>query len=90
MTKITKKQRNYYKEPLAMTITKYFFLVLFSIFFLFPIYTLVINSFMPDEFVQGNRSLWPEFFFFEPFYKILKKQRTLVFNYVFCNTAKDR
>ena len=74
MKKINRKPRNYYREPLALTCTKYFFLVLFSFFFLFPIYTLVINSFMPDSQVQGMRSLWPEFFSFKPYTRVFTSE----------------
>ena len=62
MVKAVKKQRKYYKEPLSLTCSKYFFLVLFSIFFLFPIYALIISSFMPADHFQGKSLLWPEVF----------------------------
>ncbi len=55
------KKRSYYKEPVALTCSKYFFLVLFSIFFLFPVYALVINSFVPDTQLD-DMSLWPAYF----------------------------
>ena len=65
-----KKQRSYYREPIYFTCIKYFFLVLFSIVFLFPIYALVINSFMPYEQIQGLRSLWPNYFEFRTYTKV--------------------
>ena len=81
MTKTIKKG-SLYKDPLALSIAKYFFLVLFSIFFLFPIYALVINSFMPYEQIQGIRSLWPEYFEFSTYTKVF----TLEYLRYFCNT----
>lgn len=42
---------------------KWFFLILLSIFFLFPIYVLVINSFLPST--QTYDKLWPKRFSFE-------------------------
>ena len=65
-----KKERSYYREPVYFTCIKYFFLVLFSIIFLFPIYALVINSFMPYEQIQGLRSLWPKYFEFRTYTKV--------------------
>lgn len=50
--------------------TKWFFLIIFSLFFLFPIYALVINSFMPDKQLLEGRSLWPEFFYFGAYLKV--------------------
>lgn len=44
---------------------KWFFLILLSIFFLFPIYALVINSFIPHE--QTMDKLWPNRFTFEAY-----------------------
>ena len=44
---------------------KWFFLILLSIFFLFPIYALVINSFIPHE--QTMDKLWPTRFTFEAY-----------------------
>ena len=48
----------------AFLITKWFFLLLLSVFFLFPIYALAINSFMPDEQLLGVKTLWPKYFYF--------------------------
>ncbi|MBR2337130.1 MAG: carbohydrate ABC transporter permease [Clostridia bacterium] len=70
MQEITKKQRNYYREPTWFKTIKYTLLVLFSLFFLFPIYALVINSVMPYEQIQGMRSLWPEYFEFSTYTKV--------------------
>ena len=44
---------------------KWFFLILLSIFFLFPIYALVINSFIPPE--QTLDKLWPNRFTMEAY-----------------------
>lgn len=48
---------------IAFLSTKYFFLLLFSIVFLFPIYALLINSFMPSS-ETGNITFWPDPFYF--------------------------
>ena len=70
MTLALKKQRSIYREPVWFTCIKYFFLVLFSIIFLFPIYALFINSVMPTEQIQGLRSLWPWWFDFTSYTKV--------------------
>lgn len=80
-TKI-KQKSSLYKDPIALSIAKYFFLVLFSIFFLFPIYALVINSVMPYEQIQGIRSLWPDYFEFSTYTKVF----TLEYLRYFLNT----
>lgn len=74
---ITKRQR------IIFTCVKYFFLVFFSFIFLFPIYALVINSFMPNEQVMGARSLWPEYFYFGAYTKVF----TLEYLRYFLNTV---
>ena len=74
MQLVAKKQRSIYRDPLALSIAKYFFLVLFSIFFLFPIYALFINSVMPYEQIQGIRSLWPEYFEFSTYTKVFTSE----------------
>ena len=58
------------KKKLAFTVTKYACLVLFSVFFLFPVYAMLINSFMPDEQLLGARSLWPDYFYFKAYGKV--------------------
>lgn len=55
---------NYKSQSLGLRITKWVFLILLSVFFLFPIYALVINSFMPDKECIGVKSLWPSTFYF--------------------------
>ena len=80
-TKI-KHKSSLYKDHIALSIAKYFFLVLFSIFFLFPIYALVINSVMPYEQIQGIRSLWPDYFEFSTYTKVF----TLEYLRYFLNT----
>lgn len=50
----------------AFISTKYFFLVLCSVIFLFPVYALLINSVMPDADIS-MKSLWPSFFNWEPY-----------------------
>lgn len=49
----------------AFLAVKWFFLILLSVFFLFPIYALVINSFIPHE--QTLNKLWPNRFTFEAY-----------------------
>lgn len=49
----------------AFLAVKWFFLLLLSIFFLFPIYALVINSFIPPE--QTLDKLWPTRFTFQAY-----------------------
>ena len=58
------------RKEIAFLCTKYFFLVFFSILFVFPIYALVINSFMPNEQIMGQRSLWPDYFYFGAYSKV--------------------
>lgn len=53
---------------------KWFFLILLSIFFCFPIYTLLINSVMPDEQLLGVRSLWPDYFYFGAYGKMFNAE----------------
>ena len=55
---------------ITFTTIKYFFLVLFSIFFLFPVYALLINSVMPDT-AFGERTLWPDKFNFNTYKELL-------------------
>ena len=52
-------------RKIAFLSVKWFFLILLSIFFLFPIYALVINSFIPHE--QTMDKLWPTRFTFEAY-----------------------
>lgn len=74
MQRIIKKQRSIYKEPVWFTSIKYFFLILFSFIFLFPIYALFINSVMPYEQLQGMRSLWPDYFEFSTYTKVFTSE----------------
>ena len=53
------------------TCTKWAFLLLLSVFFCFPIYALLINSVMPDEQLLGLKSLWPNYFYFGAYTKML-------------------
>ena len=48
---------------IAFLSTKYFFLVLISIIFVFPIYALIINSFIDNETI-GTTVFWPKKFYF--------------------------
>lgn len=70
----------------AFLIIKWFFLILLSIFFLFPIYALVINSFMPDEQLLSYRALWPEYFTLQPYTKMFNVQylRYLINTLIVC------
>lgn len=51
------------RNETIFTCVKYFFLVLVSIVFLFPIYALLVNSFMPNEDLT-RKTLWPSYFYF--------------------------
>ena len=58
--------KNLKARRIAFNGTKYFFLALCSIVFLFPVYALLINSVMPDEDIS-MKALWPSYFNFEPY-----------------------
>lgn len=62
MEAILQKSKNKKIKPknIAFLSVKWFFLLLLSIFFLFPIYALVINSLIPPE--QTIDKLWPNRF----------------------------
>lgn len=62
------------RKEIAFLSTKYFFLVLFSFIFVFPIYVLIINSFMPNEQIMGQRSLWPDYFYFGTYNKVFTSE----------------
>ena len=62
------------RKDIAFLCVKYFFLVLFSFLFIFPIYVLVINSFMPNEQIMGQRSLWPSYFYFGTYNKVFTSE----------------
>lgn len=66
------------------TVLSYFFLVLFSFFFLFPIFCLLLQSVLPDE-ELSQFTLFPAYFNFEP-YKIALSDLELL-NYLW-NTVK--
>ena len=53
---------------------KWFFLLLLSVFFVFPIYALLINSFMPDEQLLGMKTLWPDYFYFGAYTKMFNME----------------
>jgi len=53
---------------------KWFFLILLSLFFLFPIYALFINSVMPDEQLLGIKTLWPNYFYFGAYLKMFNSE----------------
>ncbi len=61
-------------KKIAFLVLKWFFLLLLSVFFLFPIYALVINSFMPDEQLLGVKSLWPNYFYFGAYTKMFNAE----------------
>ena len=63
-TIVTMKAKAKTKKIIFLSV-KWFFLILLSIFFLFPIYALVINSFIPHE--QTMDKLWPTRFTFEAY-----------------------
>ncbi len=55
----------------AFTCVKYFFLVLVSCVFLFPVYVLLITSVMPNADI-ALKSLWPAYFNFDTFTEFFK------------------
>ena len=57
----------------AFLVTKWLFLLLLSVFFLFPIYALLINSFMPDEQLLGVKTLWPKYFYLGAYTKMFNE-----------------
>ena len=61
-------------KKIAFLVLKWFFLLLLAVFFLFPIYALVINSFMPDEQLLGVKSLWPNYFYFGAYTKMFNAE----------------
>lgn len=64
-------KRHINPRKLAFTITKYFFLVFASVIFVFPIYAMVITSFMPNQQLMEAPSLWPNYFYFGAYLKML-------------------
>ena len=62
------------RKDIAFLCVKYFFLVFFSFLFIFPMYVLVINSFMPNEQIMGQRSLWPSYFYFGTYNKVFTSE----------------
>ena len=62
------------RKEIAFLCTKYFFLVFFSFLFVFPIYVLIINSFMPNEQIMGQRSLWPNYFYFDTYTSVFTSE----------------
>ena len=75
---ISNRKRN----QILFTCTKYFFLVLVSFFFVFPIYLLVINSLIPYEDLTVT-TLFPKKFTFDPYTGIL----TVKYFRYFANTV---
>ena len=67
----TVMKRHINPRKLAFTITKYFFLVFASVIFVFPIYAMVITSFMPNQQLMEAPSLWPNYFYFGAYLKML-------------------
>lgn len=67
-----KKATRTREQKIAFLCVKYFFLILFSVVFVFPIYALLINSFMPDS--QTVKSLWPKVFYFGAYLKIFNAE----------------
>ena len=61
-------------KKIAFLAVKWFFLLLLSVFFLFPIYALLINSFMPDEQLLGVKTLWPKYFYFGAYTKMFNAE----------------
>ena len=61
-------------KKIAFLAVKWFFLLLLSVFFLFPIYALLINSFMPDEQLLGVKTLWPKYFYFRAYTKMFNAE----------------
>lgn len=61
-------------KKIAFLAVKWFFLLLLSVFFLFPIYALLINSFIPDEQLLGIKTLWPKYFYFGAYTKMFNAE----------------
>ena len=72
-----KKHKKVRARKIVFSAVKWFFLILFSVFFLFPIFALVINSFMPDEQLLGVKVLWPSYFYFGAYTKMFNKEYLL-------------
>ncbi len=66
-------KRHINPKKLAFTITKYFFLVAASVLFVFPIYAMVITSFMPNQQLMEAPSLWPNYFYFGAYTKMFNE-----------------
>ena len=69
-------------KRIAFNSTKYFFLSICSILFLFPVYALLINSIMPDEDIS-MKALWPSYVNFQPYAKFFTNIDYLRYT---CNT----
>lgn len=69
-------------KKISFSTTKYFFLVLVSLLFLFPIYVLLIYSVMPDKDIM-LKTLWPESFNFTTYTHFFKSLDYLRYT---CNT----
>ena len=61
----------------------YFFGVLFSLFFLFPVYALVIKSVMPDYQLYQEPSLWPDHINLAPYGKVFSAEYLWYFRNTF-------
>lgn len=57
-------------KKLVKKIVSYFFLCLFALIFLFPIYCLLIKSVMPDHQLIQKPSLFPEYITFHPYLQV--------------------
>ena len=58
--------KNIKARKIAFNATKYFFLSVVSIIFLFPVYALLINSIMPNEDIS-MKALWPSYINWKPY-----------------------
>ncbi len=65
------KPSRVYAGKIAFNGTKYFFLTLVSLAFLFPVYVLLVTSVMPDTDI-ALKSLWPEYFNFKTYTEFFK------------------
>ena len=74
--------KNLKARKIAFNTTKYFFLSVVSIIFLFPVYALLINSIMPNEDIS-MKALWPSYINWKPYAQFFTDSEYLRYT---CNT----
>ena len=68
-------------KRIAFLCTKYFFLLLVSVVFLFPVYVLLVNSVMPDGDLRGKGVLWPSAFSFKGYRLFFQNKNYWLYTY---------